>query len=108
VSFEETLATLLDARLAPMRAEIASLTAGMEAMRKALPPMLVPLKEAALRMGVSYATARRRARDGEWSVRKDGGRIMVDLTALHPKSEEEIAQLARELENPARRTAHDG
>jgi len=99
MSLEETLSALLDARLAPLRNEIGRLSAELVELRRALPPMLVPLKEAALRMGVSYATARRRARAGEWSVRKDGSRIMVDLAALRPKSEEEIARMASTREH---------
>jgi hypothetical protein len=95
VSFDETLGALLDAHLAPVRLEIARLTAQVTELRRTLPPMLVPLKEAARRMGVSYATARRRVDASEWPVRRDGGRILVDLGALRPMSAEEVALLAR-------------
>ncbi len=108
MSLEEILGTLLEARIAPLHTELRRLATELVRLRRALPPMLVSLKEAAIRMRVSYATARRRAHTGEWPVRRDGGRILVDLTSLHPRSEAEIAHLARELEGLTGRTDDNG
>jgi predicted site-specific integrase-resolvase len=57
--------------------------------------MLVPLREAARRMGVSYATARRRVGAHEWPARRDGSRILVDVGALRPLTDEDLARVAR-------------
>jgi hypothetical protein len=46
-------------------------------------------------VGVSYATARRRVDAREWPARRDGGRILVDLGALRPFTDENLARLAR-------------
>lgn len=97
MTLEETLAAILDQHLAPVRRDLERVGRELEALRAALPPALVPLKEAAKRMGVSVKTARRRVDSGEWPARQDGDgkRILVDLGALRPMSEEKIARLAR-------------
>lgn len=95
MSFDETLGALLDARLAPVRVEIERLAAEVIELRHTLPPMLVPLREAARRMGVSYATARRRVDAREWPARRDGGRILIDLGGLRPMSDGEVALMTR-------------
>ena len=95
MSFDETLCALLEAQLAPVRADLHRLAAEVLELRRSLPPMLVPLREAARRMGVSYATARRRVDAREWPARRDGHRILVDLGALRPMSDEEVEQMAR-------------
>jgi len=51
-SLEDTLGALLSSRL------LQRVTAELAAMRQALPPALLPLKDAARRMGVSEKTAR--------------------------------------------------
>lgn len=48
------------------------------------------LKNAADAMGVSLATARRRVKSGAWTVRRDGRRVLVDLSGLHGPSDEDI------------------
>ena len=94
MSFDETLGALLDAHLAPLRGELERLAAEVTELRRTLPPMLVPLREAARRLGVSYATARRRVNAREWPARRDGGRILIDLGALRPLSDEEVTRIA--------------
>ncbi len=95
MSLDTTLGALLEAHLAPVRSELERLAAEVVELRRTLPPMLVPLREAARRLGVSYATARRRAAAGDWPVRRDGGRILVDLGALRPLTVEDLARMAR-------------
>ena len=96
-SFEDTIGALLDARLAPLRSDLERVTTELAAVRRALPPMLVSLKEAARRMGVSVKTATRRCQSGDWPSRRDGGRVLVDLSGLRPKTGEEIARAAFNL-----------
>ena len=96
-SLEDTLGALLSARLVPLHSDLQRVTAELAAMRQALPPALFPLKEAARRMGVSEKTARRRVRAGEWPARRDGRKVLVDLSALRAMSEEEVARAAAQL-----------
>lgn len=93
MSLDTTLGALLEAHLAPVRSELERLAAAVVELRRTLPPVLVPLREAARRLGVSYATARRRASAGDWPVRRDGGRILVDL--VRPLTDEDLARMAR-------------
>jgi hypothetical protein len=95
MSLDTTLGALLEAHLAPVRSELERLSAEVVELRRTLPPMLVLLREAARRMGVSYATARRRVDAHEWPARRDGGRILADLGALRPFTDENLARLAR-------------
>ncbi len=95
MTLEETIAAILDQRLGPLRLDLQRVAGALEALRSALPPALVPLKEAARRMHVSEKTARRRVRAGEWPARRDGNRVLVDLAALRPLTEEEVARAAR-------------
>ena len=95
MSLDTTLGDLLEAHLAPVRSELERLSAEVIELRRTLPPMLVTLREAARRPGVSYATARRRAAAGDWPVRRDGGRILVDLGALRPFTEDDLRRMAR-------------
>jgi excisionase family DNA binding protein len=96
-TLEDTLGTLLDARLAPLRSDLERVSAELAAVRRALPPLLLPLKEAAKHMHVSEKTARRRVRSGEWPARRDGRKLLVDLSALRPMNDAEIAEAAHRL-----------
>jgi len=97
VSLEDTLAALLDARLAPLRADLERVTAELAAVRRALPSQFVPLKEAAARMGVSEKTGYRRFDSGEWPGRRDGRKVLIDLSALRPMTHDEVARTAQKL-----------
>ena len=97
MSFEDTIAAVLDGRLAPLRLELQRLAAEVSDLRQALPPLLVSVPIAAERLGVSLSTARRRVRDGEWPVRRDGRRVLVDLGTLHAKTNEELSDVSRSL-----------
>ena len=100
MSFEETLGAIVEAKLAPLRAEISVLAAKVEALRRALPPALVPVPEAAQAIGVSEATVRRRIKDGSIPVRRVGRSVRVDLAALSPPDSAEVARLAHQARHP--------
>ncbi len=93
MTIEEALAAVLEAKLAPVRADVGRLVAEVEAMRRSIPPVLVSMTEAAKRLGVSVSTIRRRVRDGSLPTRRIGFAVRVDLTALHPPSEAEVVRL---------------
>ena len=94
MSLEDGIAAAVRAEVAPLQANVARLTAEVEALRRALPPALVTLKEAANRLGLSLSTVRRRVRDGSLPARKVGRCVRVDLGALHPPTPSEVARLA--------------
>src|SRR6266849_1597479 len=80
-SFEETLGALLDAKVARLRADVRALALAIESMRRTLPPVLVPLQEAARMLGLSYSTIRRQVKDGTLPVRRIGHSVRVDTSA---------------------------
>ena len=80
--------------LGELRANVRSLAAKVEQLRRALPPQLIPVQEAAHRLGLSHATIRRMVKRGDLPYRRFGRSVRVDLTALHPMTEVEVAQAA--------------
>lgn len=95
MTLEETIAAVLDERLAPLRRDLDRVAGALEALRSAMPPTLIPLKQAAERMHVSVKTARRRVDAGEWPHRRDGKKVLVDVSALRTMTAGEIASKAR-------------
>src|SRR5712692_10007769 len=95
VTFEEIIGVVIEAKLAPFRAEMGRLTAEIEAMRRALPPTLVPIPEAAEALGVSVSTLRRRIDDGSIRAHRVGRAVRVDLTELRAPAEAEVVRLAQ-------------
>lgn len=93
---EDALAAVLEAKLTPIRAEVGRLAAGIEAMRRALPPLLVSATEAARTLGLSLSTVRRRLREGTLPSKRIGSRLLVDLGALHGPMPGEVLQLVRQ------------
>jgi|GEM_PF-1649604 len=94
MTLEETLSTLLEAKLAPLRADLRALGHAIESMQRTLPPVLVPVREAAQMLGVSEATVRRQIRDHHLPVRRIGRSVRVDMSALRPLTDEEVAEQA--------------
>ena len=88
MSLEETLAALLDARLAPMRRAVEELRAEVARLRGSMPPTLVTVPEAAKALGVSQATIRRRMKDGTLPSRRVGRLRRIDLSAYRPSDPE--------------------
>jgi excisionase family DNA binding protein len=97
-AISDEIAAAVREAVGELPAALERLSAEVKAMREALPPMLVSLKEAAKRLGVSEKTARRRVKDGTWPSRRDGGRVLVDLAAIRPLSEDEIARAANDAQ----------
>lgn len=94
MTIEDTLGAVVEAKLAPFRAEVGKLSAEVEALRRALPPMLVTMAEAARHLGVSLSTVKRRARDGSLPVRRFGKALRIDLAAVRAPTEAEVIRLA--------------
>ena len=94
MTFEEILSALLEAKLAPLRADLRALAQAIESMQRTLPPVLVPVREAAQMLGVSEVTVRRQIRDHLLSVRRIGRSVRVDMTALRPLTDEEVEREA--------------
>ena len=90
MSFEETISSLLEAKLAPLVEANRRLTAQVENLRRALPTPLVSIAEASRGLGISKATVRRRIKDGSIPSRRVGRSVRVDLAAVqHPPTEED-------------------
>lgn len=68
MTFEETRSAALDVKIGPLRAQLELLTEEIAALRRALPPL---------------STVRRKVRSGEF-VTKRLGKVLRDLSALHP------------------------
>jgi excisionase family DNA binding protein len=66
----------------------------LDPIRRALPPSLVSIEDAAGILGVSVATVRRRVKAREYPTKRVGRQIKIDATALHPEREAEIVDLA--------------
>lgn len=64
------------------------------ALRRAAGPRLVTVAEAAEALGVSTRTVARWIRAGEVPVRRIGRSVRVDLAALRPLGDADVAQLA--------------
>lgn len=97
MTLEESITDAVAAAVAPLRAQIERMTDELRAVREAMPLQLVPLKEAARRMSVSEKTAGRRFAKGEWPGRREGRKILIDLSQLRPLSDEEVARKAFRL-----------
>jgi excisionase family DNA binding protein len=96
-TLEDAIGTALTAGIAPLAAELRKLRAEVVALRRALPPQFASVEDAAERLGVSLSTARRRVRVGEWPTRRDGRRVLVDLSALHGMTEDDLANQVHEI-----------
>jgi excisionase family DNA binding protein len=96
--FGRAFASLLDipSAVRAMQVEIAALRSEVAALRKALPPVLVPVPEAARLLGVSESTLWRRIKDGTLPVQRIGSAVRVDLSSLRAADAAEVARLAAE------------
>jgi excisionase family DNA binding protein len=102
VSIDKTIATLIEAQLAPVRSDLQRLTTQLEALRRALPPLLLTPAEAAQVLRTSLSTVRRRIKDGSLPVNRLSGRPLVDVGAMHPVPEAEVFRLAVGLRDRSR------
>lgn len=100
------IAAAVRSEVEPLRAELARLTAQVAALRTSVPvASLVAPTTAAKHLGVSVATVRRWLRDGTIpasAVRQSGrGRaVRIDLSALRPPDDEQVARLAAQARAP--------
>lgn len=92
MTFEDHIAALLDAKLAPLRGDVVRLTDELRRLRRSLPPQLATLKQTAELFGISVSTVKRRVASGAWPSRRDGGRILVDLSAMNIPTDEEVTR----------------
>ncbi len=99
MTVEETIALAIKMQLAPLHTRIDRLTTAVEALRKALPPALVPVREAAQALGVSEITIRRRISEGLIPTVRIGRSVRVDLAALRAPDPDEVARLANVARN---------
>ena len=92
----EPFAALLEApvRLAAVETELRALRDVVEQLRRATPPAVVSLSQAAGHLGVSVSPLRRRAKAGELPVVRIGRSIRVDLSRLQPVDNATVADLA--------------
>ncbi len=91
---EETLAAILRVTSA-LEAEMRDVRAEMAQLRRAVPARLVSVRDAVQLLGVSESTVRRLVKRGEIPSQRVGGAIRLDITALRPKSRDEIGVLAQ-------------
>jgi len=98
----------LPAHLADIEARLGRIEAGMEHLRRALPPLLVTLPEAARALGVSYATIRRMKKAGRLPLVGSGRSARVDLTALHAPGADEVTRAAVEARGLGPAPAQEG
>ncbi len=85
----------LPAALAGVEQRLDRIESALRGLRRILPPVLVPLPEAARILGVSYATIRRMKKDGRLPLVGSGRTARVDLTAMHAMSDLEVTLEAR-------------
>jgi excisionase family DNA binding protein len=82
----------LEAALAPLHAELRHLRAELEEVSKRLPPRLGTLAEAAEILGCHPHTAWDMWKRGEIQGRRIGRAVRIDLAALRPATDEDVAQ----------------
>lgn len=99
MTLEDAISGALAAELAPLRAEIRRLVSEVEAVRRALPPRLMTVAEAAAALGVSVGTIRRRVKDGSLPFRRMGRSLRVDLSAQRAATVAEVVELAEAARN---------
>ena len=90
----------LPGRMATMERALTELTAKVEALRAASPPLLVPVTEAATICKVSVPTMRRWVKGGRVPVVKVANTVRVDLSRIRGIDAEDIARMAREARAP--------
>jgi excisionase family DNA binding protein len=90
----------LPARISALEAQVTTLTESIEKLRRASPSTFVPMSEAASRLGVSLSTLRRRIRAGDVPVVRIGRSVRVDLGALRPADQAEVARLTEAARRP--------
>lgn len=81
----------VEAAVAPLHAELRQLRSLVEELVRRSPPRLGTLAEAAELLGVHRDTAHKMWRRGEIQGRRIGRAVRVDLAALRPATDDELA-----------------
>jgi excisionase family DNA binding protein len=89
VTLEDVIETAVSRAVA---GAVGELKVEIAALRRALPPQLGSVQEAARACGCSTRTIWRLIRDGKLPHRKLGRKTVVDLTALHPVSDDDVTE----------------
>lgn len=87
MTLEETIADVIARQLAPLVESNRRLASEVDRLRRALPPQLVSVTDAARALRVDPRTVRRRVQDGSIPSRRVGRRLLVDLGATLHKPE---------------------
>jgi excisionase family DNA binding protein len=83
-------------RFAALERSVTELTAKMEALRVALPPLLVRVPEAAAVCKVSAKTVRRWVETRQIPAVRIGRMVRIDLTRVHGIDADDVAMMSRE------------
>jgi len=82
-------------RFAALERSVAELTAKVEALRVALPPLLVRVPEAAAVCKVSAKTVRRWVETRQIPAVRIGRMVRIDLTRVHGIDADDVAMMSR-------------
>lgn len=93
--------TVDDAIRAAIRDEVSAVVPGIVAairreLGRVMPPQMVPLREAAQRMGVDPRTVQAAGERGDVKIKRVGRRILVDANSLRPVTDDDVARMAAE------------
>jgi excisionase family DNA binding protein len=72
----------LPEQVAQLRAEVAELKEMLRALHVALPPSVVSIAEAALKLGFNQRSVRRMLAEGRLRSVRVGGRVRIDLASV--------------------------
>ena len=92
---EDAIGAAVAAQVGPLAAEVRLLAREVAELRRALPAPLGSIEQAAQLTGVSERTLRRKIKSREIPSRKIGRRVLIDLAALRPMTEDEVVAAAR-------------
>jgi excisionase family DNA binding protein len=74
----------------------------IDALSARLPPMLVPIPDAAEALGVSVSTIRRGIKSGDLPYRRLGRSVRIDLSACRGLDADDLSRMAREARSGRR------
>jgi hypothetical protein len=92
---EDALSAVVANQVTPLRLAVERLTVELAELRKAIPAQMSTIEEYAEAQHISVSSVRRGIRKGDIPVRRIGRSVRIDLRALRPLSEDEVAVAAR-------------
>jgi excisionase family DNA binding protein len=78
-----------------LQGQVETLTAAVRTLARQIPPPLVSVHEAAVRLGVSVNTVRRRVKSGEIPCTRIGKALRIDLSKVRVLDQEEVEEMAQ-------------